>query len=204
MHHDDRILSLTLPLLLALGAPACLFDPEIIGETLPNVSGAPTDTDGDTSTGAGSVSATTEIPVVAPYGAPCQLAGVGPEIQSNQVTEQPACAGGICLFLAGDAKVACETDEFCSMQWIHDVCGTNGYCNIAQEVIDDRSKCTQTCEVDSECAEIPGCMLGAACLPAALEGPFCCQKVCACRDTFGTEALKTLQITCADPEANCS
>lgn len=204
MHHSNRTNSVLSLLLAALGASACVLGPDIIGETFPNGSGDPVDTSGgDTSSGPGTVGTTADVPAGAPYNAPCELAGVGPEIQSTQVVAQPACEGGICLFLAENAKVACETDEFCSTQWMHDVCGTNGFCNIAQEAIDDGAKCTQACADDSDCPEIPGCMEGAACLPVATEGPFCCQRICACLDQFGTETLQARLTACADPEGTC-
>jgi hypothetical protein len=46
-------------------------------------------------------------------------------------------------------------------------------------------------------------MEGAACLPVATEGPFCCQRICACLDQFGTETLQAKLTACADPEATC-
>lgn len=58
-------------------------------------------------------------------------------------------------------------------------------------VLDDGAKCTQACADDSDC------------LPVATEGPFCCQRICACLDQFGTETLQARLTACADPEGTC-
>jgi hypothetical protein len=52
---------------------------------------------------------------------------------------------------------------------------------------DDRGLCTTTCSSDDDCAGIAGspCQGGFTCAVATVVGPFCCEKVCVCRD-YGT------------------
>lgn len=44
--------------------------------------------------------------------------------------------------------------------------------------------CTATCESDDDCVRDPDspCLGGFECRVAVTVGPFCCQKLCACRD----------------------
>ena len=46
------------------------------------------------------------------------------------------------------------------------------------------SLCTATCDSDSDCDRVPEspCQTGFTCGVATVVGPFCCQKLCICRD----------------------
>ncbi len=47
-----------------------------------------------------------------------------------------------------------------------------------------RGMCTSTCESDADCDKVPEspCVTGFTCGVAVTVGPFCCQKVCICKD----------------------
>jgi hypothetical protein len=44
--------------------------------------------------------------------------------------------------------------------------------------------CTASCEQDSDCSRVPEspCVTGFTCGIAVTQGPFCCEKVCICKD----------------------
>jgi hypothetical protein len=47
-----------------------------------------------------------------------------------------------------------------------------------------KGMCTDSCESDSDCDKVPEspCVTGFTCGVAVTVGPFCCQKVCICKD----------------------
>jgi hypothetical protein len=49
---------------------------------------------------------------------------------------------------------------------------------------DNRGMCTATCEDDSDCDKVPEspCVTGFTCGVPLRTGPFCCEKVCICKD----------------------
>lgn len=53
-----------------------------------------------------------------------------------------------------------------------------------QELSTNRGMCTDFCESDDDCDKVPEspCVTGFSCGVAVTVGPFCCQKVCICKD----------------------
>ncbi len=210
MKHE-RYVSLVLILsTVALSGAACVLDPETIGEA---VSGSSTgDSQGVTDTKGSSTGSTDATDTTMgggsggggdsstggdaiPYGAPCELEGLAlGKIQVTAISPQDACDGGVCLFPFGDAVVSCEEDAECSAQPPYVSCGEGGLCVLDPDYVAAESQCTQACQSDDECPEVPGCESQTACVPMATLGPLCCEKVCACLDNFdsGDVEIKTL------------
>ena len=70
-----------------------------------------------------------------------------------------------------------------------------------------KGMCTSTCESDSDCDKVPEspCVTGFTCGVAVTVGPFCCQKVCICKDYVVLPESGSLPVpsTCnADDERN--
>lgn len=72
----------------------------------------------------------------------------------------------------------------------------------------NRGMCTATCEDDSDCDKVPEspCQTGFTCGIPLVVGPFCCEKVCICKDYVvlpeGGGSLDTPDACKADNAAN--
>ncbi|PCC70200.1 hypothetical protein SAMN02745121_03479 [Nannocystis exedens] len=205
----SRIITRSLLLPVALVVPGCPLTPEIIGETV-TTSGASggsasatTDDDPGASTTTVPTGTTTSLPSGA-YGSACALAGFPPIINHSAITPQPACDGGICLLVI-DAKYQCESDLDCETNVGEGVACEEGYCDVSPAVIlEEGSRCTQTCETVADCPEIPGCMSGAICSSFMVSGELCCQKVCGCIDSLYVSGVMSLQMLCDEmPDFTC-
>lgn len=209
MHSNTHAFLRPLLLVVAL-TPACVLTPDLIGETLTGLAGGDHDDHttayGETGTTGDEhgASETSLDPAPDSYGAACELAGVGPDIQRTEVVPQPACDGGICLLVSDDAPLACEPGDDASCELAEgpgSVCGANGLCGLTPAFVEANARCTETCEVDTDCPPIPGCMTGTTCTTVTLIGELCCQKVCACNDHIFPAQVEDMQATCdADPE----
>lgn len=53
-----------------------------------------------------------------------------------------------------------------------------------RQLSSNRGMCTATCESDSDCDKVPEspCVTGFTCGIPLVVGPFCCEKVCICKD----------------------
>jgi len=99
-------------------------------------------------------------------GAPCSLdvpgdAGAPPETATINPTA-PECPGAICVLPASDAVTG--TGPLCSAD-----CSTDSDCSDSETTHDLAN---------------PRCKSGFACAVLTTVGPFCCRKLCACRDFF--------------------
>ncbi len=194
--------------MLALSGAACVLDPESIGmtlsgsatgESLGSTSEGETVTVGDTSTSEGetvTVGDTSTSGAASAYGAPCELEGITPEVQVTAMGPQEACEGGICLFAFSDEVVACDDDADCSAQPPYLTCGENGLCVLDPDFVAAETRCTQTCEADDECPDMPGCGSAVACVPHATLGPLCCEKVCTCLDNLSVSDAEFKLLQC--------
>lgn len=84
---------------------------------------------------------------------------------------------------------------------------TDGRCELDQRHVMERSMCSQTCEVDEDCAGgDPGsaCGSGFACARIQALGDHCCQKLCVCRDDLDVASAAVLETECsADAALGC-
>ncbi|WP_096331618.1 hypothetical protein [Nannocystis exedens] len=216
-----------LPVLSLLFA-GCVLTPEIVGDSLSTdgivtSAGATTESidSAGTESSATHVSATTEshdshgsatsatsttaavstsngtsyVPGESEYGAPCELAFDWP-IEAKAVSPQPDCEGGICLFMWDQAPPWCADDSDCPAPW--STCD-GGHCLLDQGFVAETSRCTQTCDADAECPDIPGCQTGVACVPVSSIGELCCAKICACRDHLSAGQTQQLEQQCQEP-----
>ncbi|WP_434425442.1 hypothetical protein [Nannocystis pusilla] len=129
------------------------------------------------------------------YGAPCELAFDYP-IEAKAVTPQPDCEGGICLFMWAQEPPGCTDDSDCPAPWA--TCGGT-HCILDQDVVASESRCTQTCDQDADCPDVPGCQSGAACVPVSSIGELCCVKMCACNDHLSVGQTQQLAQQCQAP-----
>jgi hypothetical protein len=209
-----------LPILSLLFA-GCVLTPEVVGESLSTdgaVSASSVGTEGSvthitattddnesvgtessvtnvSATTLVSESGTTHVPADGEYGAPCELAFDYP-IEVKAVTPQPDCDGGICLFMWAQKPPRCTDDSDCPAPWA--TCGGT-HCILDQDVVASESRCTQTCDEDTDCPDIPGCAEGPACVPVTSLGELCCAKMCACRDHLSNGESQQLEQQCQAP-----
>ena len=185
----------------------CDLKKEVVGETLP---GAATD-DGSTSVDATDSGVTTDPPTTgAPDGAPCELGppevfeeGAMPEPTAGIeygggpiVTPGPACAGEVCLYGASFDPPNCESDAQCAGdERLLGSCG-EFQCDVDPAWGEAHTTCTRTCEVDTDCPAVPGCVEGPVCTAISKLGSLCCQKVCGCRDELYEGFLDFIRIDC--------
>lgn len=66
--------------------------------------------------------------------------------------------------------------------------------------------CTATCEADDDCVRVPEspCVSGFTCGVATTVGPFCCQKVCMCKDYVVVPRLEKAACDPSNPNNMCS
>lgn len=197
MRSLSHLLRRALLLASSLLAPACVLTPEVIGDTL---TGAST---GETGVGAtDGVGTTSAGPESGAYGSPCALVGAPKDLQITAISLQPACDAGICLLVNDRGPWVCEEDASCAVdEGPGSVCGENGFCNMTPSFVEENTRCTATCEVDTDCPELPGCVAGPACATITNIGELCCAKVCACQDHLNPAQTATAEANCvADPE----
>ncbi|HVK72414.1 MAG TPA: hypothetical protein VM734_03810 [Kofleriaceae bacterium] len=100
-------------------------------------------------------------------GRKCDL-GIADPTASQAVVGSPSldCQSKLCLKVPVDPAKAGMTPE--------------GFVQLAPGT----GMCTSTCESDSDCDKVPEspCVTGFTCGVAVTVGPFCCQKVCICKD----------------------
>lgn len=135
----------------------------------------------------------------APLGAPCDHAGVDFEA-GPAITLDPACGGGFCLF--GDPAQpppdACNFDADCNNAdptKIRFQCQDNA-CVLADPYKQERSMCTRTCAVDSDCLDVAAdtlCQTNFICVATTAD---CCQPVCLCNDDASAGYLDTVAAEC--------
>ncbi|WAS99265.1 hypothetical protein [Nannocystis punicea] len=189
-------------LLLAVAAvaPACVLSPEFVGATLTEAASNGTAASATTvveegasvssttavesvTTGTPTTSATSGVPAAGAYGSFCELAGITFVPESTVITPQPECDGGICLVVSDDGPLACDFDFECAEEAEGSVCApSRGFCTLSPAFLEANTRCTQTCELDEDCPDLPGCATGFRCATITFLGPLCCQKVCACKD----------------------
>lgn len=181
-------------------ASACVLTPEVIGETLTNTDAGTGET--DVAGASDSVGTTSAGPGSGAYGSPCALVGAPKDLQITAISPQPACDAGICLLVDDHAPWVCEVDASCEVdEGPGSVCGDNGLCNLTPSFVEDNARCTETCELDTDCPQIPGCVEGVACATITNIGALCCAKVCACKDYLNPTQAATAEANCiADPD----
>lgn len=200
----------SLCLSLSLLAAACDFGDVIVGATVPapsvdpgaSSSGEPTSTSGgDPEFGTAGTTATG----VLVYGEVCEMMMDGePWVpHSKLVQEVSACTTGICVFPSDTTLAPCDGPEDCAgVPWQTGSCSEFGVCNLDLEWVQGRSLCTQTCELDTDCPDADACPGGFACQPVHKLEPYCCEKLCVCKDDVPAEA-STLAQECMQPNNGC-
>lgn len=198
MHSITPMLRGMLLVAVALADPACLLDPEIVGETLTGDAATGLATVTDSGQGASETSAG---PVEGAYGSFCEHVGVESAIVRTEISAQPLCDGGVCLVVNDDGPLACDDDPECADVGAGSICSDNGLCTLSTAFIEANQRCTQTCEADGDCPAIAGCETGVRCATITLIGELCCQRVCACNDRLYAAQESSARALCdADPD----
>ena len=211
--HTCKLLLVSLSLLLV---GACDLKPEFVGATLPDAGGASTtddtttgNTTGDAPTGDATGSSPGATTTAAPDGTPCEL---GPaeaweetampdpdapiEYNVLTVTQSTDCAGGVCLFAAHVNPPSCKNDSECAGDVrLTGICG-EFQCEVDTAWGEAHTTCTSTCEVDTDCPVVPGCVEGPICTVVSKLGSQCCKKLCACRDELSEGDLENVEWDC--------
>ena len=106
----------------------------------------------------------------------------------------------MCLYGAHVDPPNCESDAQCSGDArLSGTCG-EFQCEVAQTWGEAHTTCTRTCEVDTDCPAVPGCVQGPVCTPIAKLGSLCCQKICGCRDELNEGYLAEIAADCGSGE----
>jgi hypothetical protein len=131
-------------------------------------------------------------------GAPCELSTViGPSVIAD-----PACGGGICVFPddTPPPQGGCASDEECNAadpSTARFVCN-DGFCDLSDSFVAERSTCSETCDIDSDCADVDPsspCSNGFICA-APGPSPSCCRRMCLCADHVSYAWLNTVDFEC--------
>jgi hypothetical protein len=188
--------------LVLLAVVGCDPKPEIVGATIPTgESGDSDDTTGGTdptttaSEGWGSSTMSMSLPMTEADdgssdpvdGAEGSACVIPPEYAGGPtVHPDPGCESGVCMLQAHVPIIGCDGPEDCTYDEHLTGC-VDGFCELDTAWAETQMSCTQTCEADVDCPDIPGCASGRACAPVALIGPLCCQKVCTCLDEISQD-----------------
>lgn len=135
-------------------------------------------------------------------GAPCQHAGG--QVPSEPLISFPALACDQLLCVVGESFLPpaepCERDADCqALSGVDTYVCEQQQCVVAAEAVLQRSMCSATCDADADCAEFAEgthCESGFTCAPLMSLGPFCCQKVCVCRDGLDIARAESLEAAC--------
>ena len=188
---QGKPLGLVLPtILMTILATAC--DVKEIGST------ATTGTEGGATEGDASATggATDMGSGLAGFGASCDHNGA-PIPGWMLVSVDEGCGGGACIYADQDEPPPgpCTDDAYCtkgSGAAIKFQCNlpdgaSQGTCGLRPDYFLARSFCSETCEVNADCATMvdTNCTDGFSCQRIQAVGELCCQALCVCNDDVG-------------------
>ena len=135
-------------------------------------------------------------------GAPCNHGVIESPTTPTVTFPALACDQLTCLYADNRDPPAepCESHADCDLGGTGRFRCEAGACTVASTYVLERSMCTQSCESDDDCAGgDPGtaCETGFACARIQSLGPFCCEKLCVCRDDLDVAGAAQRDVECA-------